>query len=179
VFGPERGKGGRVDKSNDELITELIRIHNAENWLGDGEGDGEEFLLPKPEVTIKEEIEDEIISKVADSSVQEIDHSVSSTSDMVKTEKVTENELNEQLAGPAASSSTPLISIKSENKKSKLPPLDSSKIIKDSNCFECKVKFRDPKPDDLVMFLHAWSYQGPDWEFKTKLPDWADADWKK
>ena len=28
----------------------------------------------------------------------------------------------------------------------------------DNNCYECKVKYRDPRPKDLVMFLHAYTY---------------------
>ena len=38
VFGPEKGKGGTIGKTDEELIRDLISIHNAENWLG-GEGD--------------------------------------------------------------------------------------------------------------------------------------------
>ena len=34
VFGPEKGKGGRIGKSDEDLIQDLISIHNAENWLG-------------------------------------------------------------------------------------------------------------------------------------------------
>lgn len=44
VFGPEKGKGGLIGKTDDQLIQELISIHNAENWLGvegeDGGGGG-------------------------------------------------------------------------------------------------------------------------------------------
>ena len=28
----------------------------------------------------------------------------------------------------------------------------------DPHCYECKVKYRDPKPRDLVMYLHALKY---------------------
>lgn len=38
VFGPDKGKDGNIGKSDEELIHDLISIHNAENWLG-GEGD--------------------------------------------------------------------------------------------------------------------------------------------
>ena len=34
VFGPTKGKGGIIGKSDDQLIQDLIAIHNAENWLG-------------------------------------------------------------------------------------------------------------------------------------------------
>ena len=29
----------------------------------------------------------------------------------------------------------------------------------DPNCYECKVKYRDPSPKDLIMYLHALKYQ--------------------
>lgn len=38
VFGPTKGKNGEIGKSDEDLIRDLITIHNAENWLG-GEGD--------------------------------------------------------------------------------------------------------------------------------------------
>ena len=41
VFGPEKGKGGAIGKSDEQLIADLISIHNAENWLGiEGEESG-------------------------------------------------------------------------------------------------------------------------------------------
>lgn len=33
------------------------------------------------------------------------------------------------------------------------------KMTTDRHCYECKVRYRDPKPQDLVMYLHAWKYQ--------------------
>lgn len=34
VFGPTKGKGGDIgDKTNDQLIQELIKIHTAENFI--------------------------------------------------------------------------------------------------------------------------------------------------
>lgn len=35
----------------------------------------------------------------------------------------------------------------------------SEKMTLDENCYECKVKYRDPKPKDLIMYLHAWKYK--------------------
>lgn len=40
VFGPEKGKNGNIGKTDEELIRDLISIHNAENWLG-MDGDSE------------------------------------------------------------------------------------------------------------------------------------------
>ena len=33
------------------------------------------------------------------------------------------------------------------------------KMTWDPNCYECKVRYRDPKANDLVMYLHAWRYK--------------------
>ena len=44
----------------------------------------------------------------------------------------------------------------------------------DPMCEMCTLEWHDPKPEDLVMYLHAYRYQGPDWEFSTPLPHWAN-----
>lgn len=36
---------------------------------------------------------------------------------------------------------------------------DPSKMTKDKHCYECRVRYRDPKPQDLIMYLHAWKYK--------------------
>ena len=46
VFGPEKGKGGNIGKSDEKLIADLISIHNAENWLG-MDGDSELSMFNK------------------------------------------------------------------------------------------------------------------------------------
>ena len=47
----------------------------------------------------------------------------------------------------------------------------------DPHCYECKIDYKNPKPEELVMFLHAFSYAGNDWCYKTEIPDWAKDDW--
>ena len=39
MFGPVKGKKGDIGKSDDELVKQLIEIHNSENWLGDSDSD--------------------------------------------------------------------------------------------------------------------------------------------
>ena len=46
VFGPEKGKGGNIGKTDEKLIADLISIHNAENWLG-MDGDTELSMFNK------------------------------------------------------------------------------------------------------------------------------------
>lgn len=53
VFGPEKGKGGNIGKSDEDLIRDLISIHNAENWLGmDGDS---ELSMFKPLLNFDDE----------------------------------------------------------------------------------------------------------------------------
>lgn len=56
---------------------------------------------------------------------------------------------------------------------------DASKASVDPHCLDCRVRYRDPQPKDLVMFLHAYEYSGPDWAYETPMPAWASADWKQ
>ena len=45
LFGPNKGKNGDMGGRNDqELITDLIRVHNAENWLGTDDNSGDTML---------------------------------------------------------------------------------------------------------------------------------------
>ena len=39
----------------------------------------------------------------------------------------------------------------------------------DPHCYECKVRYRDPKPKDLVMYLHAWRYKVGTWELYIEV----------
>ena len=48
----------------------------------------------------------------------------------------------------------------------------------DPDCSECSNPIPDPIPSELVMYLHALSYKGPNWEFRTSLPEWATDDWQ-
>ena len=57
------------------------------------------------------------------------------------------------------------------------PFFDINKLSIDENCSECAMSFCDPKPNELVMFLHACKYSGAGWSFETKLPAWAKEDW--
>ncbi|KAL4234869.1 RNA pseudouridylate synthase domain containing protein 2 [Mactra antiquata] len=53
---------------------------------------------------------------------------------------------------------------------------DVNKDILDESCQECKYSYISPQRSDLILYLHAVSYKGPDWEYRTSLPYWADED---
>lgn len=54
VFGPNKGKGGVVAKTDEQLIQDLIKIHNAENWLG-MDGDAEYSMFKGRDKTDNED----------------------------------------------------------------------------------------------------------------------------
>jgi len=56
---------------------------------------------------------------------------------------------------------------------------DEKKLTVDAHCQECKIRYKDPKPADLVMYLHALRYSGPDWAYETPMPAWADVNWQE
>ena len=49
VFGPDKGRAGNTGKTEEQLITDLVRIHNAENWLGE---DGEFVTFDTDDVAV-------------------------------------------------------------------------------------------------------------------------------
>ncbi|CAM9779581.1 unnamed protein product [Lampetra planeri] len=49
----------------------------------------------------------------------------------------------------------------------------------DPLCSECRQTRPDPRPDQLIMFLHALRYRGPGWEYTAPAPEWASADWQE
>ena len=50
-------------------------------------------------------------------------------------------------------------------------------VTRDSLCSECKLVRPDPTEKELIMYLHALRYKGPDFEYSTRSPDWAKEDW--
>lgn len=66
-----------------------------------------------------------------------------------------------------------------DTEKESRPDYDPQKWIPDENCIHCQTEYIDPRPKDLIMYLHALSYKGPDWEYRTSLPDWAQPDWQE
>lgn len=43
----------------------------------------------------------------------------------------------------------------------------------EEGCPWCARAWRDPAPDELVMYLHALRYDGPGWSYATPMPAWA------
>jgi len=207
VFGPEKGKGGNIGKTDEKLIADLISIHNAENWLG-MDGDTELSMFNKgDEVDGKADIatkilplESSLIANKKEGCVNATVHSVHHNNfDPANPLSCIENNpliprnctitrpppITRPCRSPVVLrqplESAPLVEseddeLLAKNKEYRYVP---EKMTWDPNCYECKVRYRDPKSKDLVMYLHAWRYKGPDWQFETRLPQWAEPAWQQ
>ncbi|XP_043462612.1 RNA pseudouridylate synthase domain-containing protein 2-like isoform X1 [Leptopilina heterotoma] len=162
VFGPQKGKGGNIGKTDEELVRDLIGIHNAENWLGmDGDSD---MSLFKPKLDLER-------------ALTPGDKEGSPSSTPGHSEEEQQQQTTPEQQQPQIQQS---LKVTVGTQTGSEPPdstFANDKITVDPHCYECKVKYRDPKPSDLVMYLHAWRYCGPGWEYETPLPAWASSDW--
>ncbi|XP_058450316.1 pseudouridylate synthase RPUSD2-like isoform X3 [Malaya genurostris] len=200
VFGPAKGRGGDIGgKSDEQLVKDLINIHNAENWLGiDGDS---ELSMFKP---MKNDLDDGKGPILSDDDSESVSREASPCSESPRpvslgSESPNENMCASMLApnalnvvgsantGSSNNSSSVALSTRLQSQKVTVatqtghesPDLafNPDKMTTDKHCYECKVRYRDPKPQDLVMYLHAWKYKGPGWEYETELPEWARVDW--
>ncbi|XP_050081522.1 pseudouridylate synthase RPUSD2-like isoform X3 [Anopheles aquasalis] len=218
VFGPAKGRGGDIGgKSDDQLVKDLINIHNAENWLGiDGDSDLSMF---KP---MKNDLDDVKGQLLSDDDSESVSREASPCSESPRpvslgSESPHENLCSSMLMSGAMSTvsgpgvvvgvgtnssagvgatvvsavsgtNTAILASRIQSQKVTVatqtghesPDLafNPDKMTSDKHCYECKVRYRDPKPQDLVMYLHAWKYKGPGWEYETELPEWARVDWR-
>ncbi|XP_026844497.1 RNA pseudouridylate synthase domain-containing protein 2-like isoform X1 [Drosophila persimilis] len=193
VFGPLKGRFGDIGgKSDDELIRDLINIHNAENWLGiDYDSDISIFK------SSKDETDGESLSSDQTFVVQHSDDDVGLNSrettppciepsraevgakkleppnfpkEFSCTDPKDPTEISSVLQAPDT-----ILAVDGSNVD---VGIKLNKITTDPHCYECKVHYRDPKSKDLIMYLHAWKYKGPGWEYETEFPVWARTNWE-
>ncbi|VEN46444.1 unnamed protein product [Callosobruchus maculatus] len=188
VFGPKKGKDGDLGgKTDEELVRDLIHIHNAENWLGmDGDSEMAIFNARKSELDVT--LVEPLVPKT--DVLEDEDAMTLASREQSPCQEETAGVPTPPIVTPPPSAtvtpSPPLPLALNEAKVTvatqtgqEAPDMafNQDKMTVDQHCYECKVRYRDPKPEDLVMYLHAWTYKGPDWSFQTELPDWAKEDW--
>lgn len=154
AWGPHRGKGGLVGKSDEELLQALVEEHRSQESLD---------LLDIPDNGIDQEH-----SKMSEKpgkldGTRELNasgenHQVQTDSTEINTSSSVESPTKTNGAQPEVTDSTPA-------------------GTRDPLCSECKLVRPDPTDRELIMYLHALRYKGPDFEYSTRLPDWAKDDW--
>ncbi|XP_046874229.1 RNA pseudouridylate synthase domain-containing protein 2 isoform X1 [Hypomesus transpacificus] len=183
AWGPERAKGGLVGLSDEELLKALLDEHRSKESL---------HLLDLPEDAsslLQEGIMGvgvngkDLQNAACDTSLTRPDESGGCSS---QTHRDVSNECTELQTHPVQPVSTdctlndmrPLQGAGKDGALSGCAPAPlSGPRDRDPLCSECKITRPDPTEKELIMYLHALRYKGPDFEYKTCLPYWAKEDW--
>ncbi|XP_041810130.1 RNA pseudouridylate synthase domain-containing protein 2 isoform X2 [Chelmon rostratus] len=179
AWGPHRGKGGLVEKSNEELLKALVEEHRSQESL---------HLLDIPDdVGIEQVAEKSRTSEKGDKldGTSEPNTSGDSHQAQIDTQVPTGCSSSSETVSKVNQACTDIntndASLKSPTKSNGNQTEDSTPITalgtSDHLCSECKLTRPDPTEKELVMYLHALRYKGPGFEYATRLPDWAKEDW--
>jgi len=180
VFGPEKGRDGNFGKTDEQLVQDLIKAHNAESWWVANDGlpvlpaaDDRLPVLPAADdgLPVLPAADDGLpVLPAADDGLPVLPAAVDNSSGNLASpvRQATNGEVKNSVA---IDEFVPIYVSDVE--------FDKKKLTVDTHCQECKVRYKDPKPTDLVMYLHALRYSGPDWAYETPMPAWADVNWKE
>ncbi|XP_054490279.2 pseudouridylate synthase RPUSD2 [Agelaius phoeniceus] len=169
AWGPHRGKGGRIGKTDEELLKALVEEHRSKQSL-EVLGIGEEDLNSAGESR-----------DCGNSGDCTKSDPVNGSSCPAEDEK--DPERNDIAACPL-NSDTNLETLDKDKELSLCGNQDGQAgekgwEEKDPLCVECRTSRRDPSPKELVMFLHALRYKGADFEYCSSMPEWAMEDWQE
>lgn len=159
AWGPNRGKGGMVGKNDQELLEALIEEHRSKESL---------HLL---------DISDEVLSEKSKPNMGTSDSVLLNNTLTVMSESVNTEESTTTLHDNQAERKSTQAKESSYHSEELSSTSTDSKVVRDHLCSECKIVRPDPTEEELVMYLHALRYKGPDFEYSTPLPDWAKEDW--
>ncbi|NXX97460.1 RUSD2 protein, partial [Centropus bengalensis] len=173
AWGPDRGKGGKIDKTDEELLKALVEEHCsrqslevlgiAEEDLSAGAGNkgcGDSSECAPAQAAL----------------VNENSCPAEETGDPGR--DAGDPKGNEAAACPL-NCDTNLETLENSEELGLSGNRDGEMEEKDPLCMECKISRRDPSPKELVMFLHALRYKGVGFEYCSKMPEWAMEDWEE
>ncbi|KAM5235442.1 pseudouridylate synthase RPUSD2 [Ctenodactylus gundi] len=150
AWGPSRGRGGHIPKTDEELLRDLVAEHQAKQSLD---------VLDLCESDLSPGLTDSTApsSETARHSLDELATAAQKMDGVVEAAP----DLSTVAIGPEKAAES-----------------DMSDPETDPLCTECRLLRQDPSPQDLVMFLHALRYKGPDFEYVSPMPAWAEGDWQ-
>ncbi|XP_019742816.1 pseudouridylate synthase RPUSD2 [Hippocampus comes] len=165
AWGPHRGKGGLVGKSDQELFKALVEEHQGQEVLHLLDGTDNGSMLSQ---------EGQKDNNLGDGS-REAERSG-------ETHQSQSGKIIPQANVKEAACASDVVSDNIFLKESQDPLPDTlhedqMQTRTDPLCSECKLVRADPTEKELIMYLHALRYKGPDFEYSTRLPDWAKDDW--
>ncbi|XP_054826199.1 pseudouridylate synthase RPUSD2 [Eublepharis macularius] len=163
VWGPAKGKGGNIKKTDEELLRALVEEHLSKETMS---------IFDIAEEDLKPIVEDKDGSP--GNCVKPAEVSPESTSSC-KIEEAKSKREGGTLGCPQ-NSALQLQSYKSESGETCSAEHQDEK---DPLCRECKIVRPDPSPKDLVMYLHALRYKGAGFEYCSKMPKWAQDNWEE
>ncbi|XP_048253623.1 uncharacterized protein C18B11.02c-like isoform X2 [Haliotis rufescens] len=170
AWGPNKNKGGVMERTDQEVSDRMLELHNIGHWT-----DGANPLFDE---RLKELAE---AAKLEGGTVDCSDTGKSGTegAGCSGIGDAASNQTDERQAVSGLGEEPPVKRPRTdENPCPDIPPFDREKWIPDASCSSCRLKYVDPRKEELVMYLHALKYSGPDWEYSTPLPDWARDDWQ-
>ncbi|KAL5238707.1 hypothetical protein ACI65C_006117 [Semiaphis heraclei] len=172
IFGPEKGRDGNFGKTDEQLIRDLINAHNAENWsVADNGLPG--LVASDDGLPIHPAANDRLpVLSAADNGLPALpavvqDNGVDNLAPPLQ--QATNGELKGVMIDASIQTGIDVPDV----------GFDRKKLTVDAHCQECKIRYKDPKPTELIMYLHALRYSGPDWAYETPMPAWADVNWKE
>ncbi|XP_061467418.1 pseudouridylate synthase RPUSD2 isoform X2 [Rhineura floridana] len=152
AWGPEKGKDGNINKTDEELLQALLEEHLSKQSLG---------ILDIAEEDLKPIVGDQL------------QKAVQLTSGTPKESK------DEEKSGILVCSRSSVCQAELDQMDCGETCLNEHQDEKDPLCGECKIVRPDPLPKDLVMYLHALRYKGAGFEYCSKIPAWAQDDWEE
>ncbi|KAL8169393.1 UNVERIFIED_CONTAM: RNA pseudouridylate synthase domain containing protein 2 [Gekko kuhli] len=164
VWGPAKGKGGNINKTDEELLWALVEEH-----------------ISKESGAILDIAEEDLKSIVGDKEhgspgncVKPAQISAINTNSCRTEESESENE-----GGTSACTRNSALQLQAHESENGETCTNEHQVEKDHLCRECKITRPDPSPKDLVMYLHALRYKGADFEYCSKMPKWAQDNWEE
>nr|XP_056707231.1 pseudouridylate synthase RPUSD2 [Euleptes europaea] len=164
VWGPAKGKGGSINKTDEELLQALV----------------EEHLLKESGCIL--DIAEEDLEPVVGGKGH------GSPGNCVKPAQVslvstnfcgTEESKSKSEGGTSVCPQNSALQLQAHESESGEAHSSEHQDEKDHLCKECKIVRPDPSPKELVMYLHALRYKGADFDYCSKMPEWAQDNWEE
>ena len=169
IWGEQNGKDAVYPSTREEIEQNFIKIHSYEAWIINQEQNeasetaNDESAVATTAADSRQDPDETTCSKRRNDDDQEkldvkktkLENDAGEIDEKRETQSVDANDNHNRLE---ANEAGPTREEEKEQEKD-LARFDKSLVEYDPDCFECKNVFRDPNREELIMFLHAFSYR--------------------